>query len=245
MGKESAEQKLLKLIEKTDAQSGGGADQKAGAPDAEVQNVYDSVRGVGQGALALPPFVSHLQDFLKNLVMGQHSGGAFGLREVNKLLALGLAVLLIFFITDISKGMRQLKQETSLSFHQDPESLPEVIENINSLLPTFKDIKDYIQVVDRRNIFQPYERKMVKDETAIEEEELGIRHVSQQTKDLKLVGISWLDTPESASALVENTVSGVTYFLKRGERINDVEIKTIYAESIVVFYKGEEMEMRL
>ena len=54
-----------------------------------------------------------------------------------------------------------------------------------------------------------------------------------------------MDTPESASALVENTISGVTYFLRRGEKINDVLIEDIFAESIIVSFQGEEMEMKL
>ena len=53
----------------------------------------------------------------------------------------------------------------------------------------------------------------------------------EQTKDLKLVGISWLDSAESASAMIENTQSGVTYFLKSGEQINSVTVKQIFADS--------------
>jgi len=245
MGKESAEQKLLKLIEKTDAQDGGDTGQAGGAVNPDVQNVYDSVRGVGQVALALPPFVNDFLASLKHLMAGSKSGGGFGLKEVNKLLALGLMVLLVFFGVDFSKGMTRLEKETSLSFEQDPSSMPEAIKDVASLLPTFKEFKEYIKVVDRRNIFQPYERKLVKNEETIAAEELGIRHVTEQTKDLKLVGISWLDTPESASALVENTISGVTYFLRRGEKINDVLIEDIFAESIIVSFQGEEMEMKL
>jgi len=245
MGKESAEQKLLKLIEKTDSQGGGDAAQANAAVTTDVQSVYNSVRGVGQGAMALPPFVNDALGFFKNFFIGSKSGGAFGLREVNKILVIGLVILFVFFGIDFSKGMGQLKQETSLSFQQDPSTLPEAIGDVDSLLPTFRKLKEYIKTVSRRNIFQPYERKVVQDETEMTQEEMGIRHVSIQTKDLKLVGISWLDTPESASALVENTISGVTYFLKRGEKINDVLIKDIYAESIIVSFQGEEMEMRL
>ena len=45
--------------------------------------------------------------------------------------------------------------------------------------------------------------------------------------------------------MVENQISGVTYFLGQGERINDVMIESIYADSIVVSYQGEEIEMKL
>ena len=89
-------------------------------------------------------------------------------------------------------------------------------------------------------------KKLIKEAVReVLKEELGIQRVSTQTKDLKLVGISWFESPETASAMVENTVSGVTYFLKPGERLNDVTVKNIYAESIVVTYQGEELEMKL
>ena len=69
------------------------------------------------------------------------------------------------------------------------------------------------------------------------------RRVAQETKNLRLVGISWLDTVETASVMIEDTEKEVTYFLKEGEKIgnSDIVIKTIYAESTKLGYEDEEI----
>jgi len=245
MGKETAEQKLLKLIEKTDAQDTASGATPAPQANAEAMRVYDSVRGVGSSGLPILPVVANFLATLKRWFSGGGTTAGFGLREINRILALGVVVAMAFFFLNFSQGIGQMEDDAHLSLKDRAEKLPEAIDDLSSLLPSFKVLQDYVSVVSRRNIFQPFERKLVQDETEKMQEELGISRVSAQTKDLKLVGISWLDSPESASALVENTISGVTYFLKQGEKVNDVTIKNIYAESVVVAYQGEEMEMKL
>ncbi len=245
MAKETAEQKLLKLIEKTDAQEQATSAPAAAPVNTEVMRVYDSVRGVGQTGIALPPLVSDFIRALKNMSSGDKLSQGFGLREINMVLTLGLVMAVIFFSFDFSRGIGRMEEENALSLHQDDATLREMIQDMGDILPVFQGIQEYAGIVARRNIFQPFERKVVPVEGKTAEEELGISRVSEQIKDFKLVGISWLDSPESASALVENTISGVTYFLRQGERVNEVTIQEIYAESIIVSYQGEEMEMKL
>jgi len=244
MGKETAEQKLLKLIEKTDSQ-GDPSQPQEGSGTEEAQKVYDSVRGVGVATEALPNILTNILSLFQGALSKDPSASAFGLRQVNILLAVAILIAALSFGISFSQGMGSIEKNNQEFQDEISKSLQNSIENLNSFLPTFKSLPEYIQVIARRNIFQPFERNIVVNKEEVLEEELGIKRVSSQTKDLKLVGISWFDSPDTASAMVENKISGVTYFLGQGERINDVMIKSIYADSIVVSYQGEEIEMKL
>ena len=45
--------------------------------------------------------------------------------------------------------------------------------------------------------------------------------------------------------MVENSASGVTFFLHAGEKVNGVTVEAIYADSIVLEFAGERMELKL
>jgi len=147
--------------------------------------------------------------------------------------------VLVVFGLDFTRGLNMSRQE--VSFEQDYQP----VSDQESFLPSIRDLAEYISVVSYRNIFQPYERKVVKAQEEVPEEMRGYERIVEQTKDLKLVGISWLDTPESASAMIENTTTGITQFLRAGEKIKNITIKAIYADSVTLSYEGQEMEMRL
>ena len=108
-----------------------------------------------------------------------------------------------------------------------------------SLIPKVQAVSYYASEVKRRNIFQPYEEKTTTGvvTTGISKDSPIVR----KTKNLRLVGISWLDTVESASAMIEDTEKNMTYFLKKGEKMGDIIVKTIYADSVALGYENEEI----
>ena len=61
----------------------------------------------------------------------------------------------------------------------------------------------------------------------------------------KIVGIAWLDVPESATVMLEDTTTRMTRFLKEGDKIEDVIVKTIYTDRVVVGYANEEIVIKL
>ena len=98
-----------------------------------------------------------------------------------------------------------------------------------------KDLAYYLDQVNLRNMFRPYEGK----------EKVGEQGLAQKMSKYKLVGIAWLDLPETASVMIEDTQSGMTYFLKEGEKLDDVTIKTIYTDRMVLTYENEEITIKL
>lgn len=241
MAKETAEKKLLKLIESTQAQEAAVAGQPAPAAPApavenEAQKVLHSVQSVGF-KLSLPSFLNQIPGVFKGSAVG---GGAvaasFGLKDINKVLLVGIVVVACFLVVSFLSGLNQVNKGFTITVESAPA-------NTDQFTPQFKDLQEYITTIARRNIFQPFEPKLAEKETG--ERVAAVTPINEQTKDLRLVGISWLDTPESASAMIENTQSGVTYFLRSGEKINNITVKEIYADSIVISFGNEEMEMRL
>ena len=228
--KETAEQKLLKIIE-----TQGGAPQ-ASAPLAKSEQVASQVASAVKSS-GLPPIsLDSILGPLLSVFKGSASGVSLGMREINNVL-LGIVVILAgLFVLNIFSGTRLLK--TKVVFKVDAQG----IKFSDNLTPQVKVISNYLDNIGKRNIFQPYEKKAVQvsDDTGMD-----AKHIVTMAKNLKLVGISWLDSPDTASAMIEDTQSGSTYFLKVGEKINDVTIKNIYADRVILTFEGEDAVIKL
>jgi len=240
MAKETAEQKLLRLIE----QGGGGQTPAAPAPQPHAapaaQQTLQAVQAVG-GSFALPDVFSKINAVLKAVVPSAPRGG-FGVREINKILALAVVSMAVFFTLNMTRGLRDARQTVSF---KEPRPVKVSPENI---LPQFPDLQRYVQAVSPRNIFNPFEKKAVEPAAVTASVPAAVPSAArllEKAGALKLVGVSWLDSPDSASAMIENVTSGVTYFLRSGEMIDGMVVKSIYADSIVLEMDGERMELKL
>lgn len=233
MAKETAEQKLLKIIESTDAQSKGAA-SGASSADSAAQAVANSVKGTGM-SFSIPPVFGSLFSFFKK--DGSQPALAFGLKEFNQAVILVVLLVFVLFVMDLSRGLRSSSRNLNFSMPQQTVNLAE------NIIPQPAQIEEYLEIVSRRNIFQPFEKK--EEDAVVVLAPKETRRVVERTKDLKLVGVSWLDTADSASALIENTQSGMTYFLRTGDKVNEVIVKQIFADSIIVSYEGEEIKLNL
>jgi len=197
--KETAEQKLLKMIE------------TSAGPDAISSKTQQKVRK---------------KQSLLTMIKG-----------INKLLVVGLIMAIVFLSYEVHSGMAFLNQKDNFSAQQ---TVPDESIDKKSLTPTIQHLSYYLAGIKRRNLFQPYEKKVVAAADATEDN----RKIRQKIATLKLVGISWLDKIDTASVMIEDTEKGVTYFLQKDEKIGDIIVKTIYAESAVLGYEDEEIIIR-
>ena len=242
--KETAEQKLLKIIETTQDASSDSNQQGTGAqspelkpsPQERAESVAASVKGAGISDFGLPLFLEPIFNLLKGQAPAGQSLKNIGLREVNKIGVVVAIISSLLCVITIYNGLRSAK--ANLSFNIQPAKAGDVI----SIIPQYASLLEYLDNIKQRNIFQPIEE----DETQQNEESpIETTNIGNKIKDLKLVGVSWLDTSESASAMLEDEKSGNTYFIKQGETIRDVTVKKIYADQVILAYQGEETTLKL
>jgi hypothetical protein len=194
MAKESAEEKLLKMMQKSTPSVAG----KPSAPSS----------------------------FKKKFKF------SFSIGTLNALLFLGIVICFMALCYEVNSGNSLLKKSVQFpSEAKADESLSDIA------LPSTPSADYYLQKINERNIFKPYVPKTAK--------KVEIQGLAQRMSKYKLVGIAWLDLPTSASIMIENTQKHETFFLKQGEQLEGVTVKTIYTDRAVFSHENEETTIKL
>ena len=196
--KETAEQKLLKMIEAS--QSEGGTATQQTKKTRKKQDVLSIIR------------------FL------------------NLALLLGIIVVVCLLGLEFKKGMDLVNAPV---IFDDSAVSSRRQTNSSSSLELTQKLSYYLSSIKKRNLFLPFEEQ-VKQTVKVD----TVTDLNRKTKNLRLVGISWMDRAETASAMIEDKEKQVTYFLKKGEKVDGVRIETIYADSVEMSYQNEEMILR-
>ncbi|MBF0484768.1 MAG: hypothetical protein HQL25_08710 [Candidatus Omnitrophica bacterium] len=160
------------------------------------------------------------------------------IRGVNLFLFVAIILGVCFIIYQIKTGSDMANKAIVFT---EPSVIPsKTAATISSKSDASKDLEIYMANIRKRNFFYPYE----KPKASGPGENLQSTDVSNLTKKLRLVGVSWLDSAESASVMLEDTDKNQTYFLMKNEKIGDIFVKTIYADSVLLGYKNEEIVIR-
>ncbi len=194
MAKESAEEKLLKMMQKS-------------APSVAVK----------------PSAPAPVKKKLKF---------AFSISTLNVLLFLGIFACIIALGFEMRHGFSLLNRAVVF-----PPELKTDASLSDVTLPSTPSADYYLQKINERNIFKPYVPKTAKIAAA--------QGLSQQMSKYKLVGIAWLDLPETASVMMEDKEKNKIYFLKQGEQLEGVTVKTIYTDRAVFSHENEETTIKL
>jgi len=184
---------------------------------------------------ALKGRLSFLKTFLSGLGSSfrERSKNPLGIRHFNFLLKCLILFLSLYLGYTIVVTALELKRTSNLIFKYEgsPSSLPEPA-------PMLKNLSYYMDKVTARDIFNlgalptPEEKEK---ESALPPEEAV-------SKKFSLVGIAWSDNPE---AMIEDTESKRTHFVKRGRTINqDIKVVAIFKDRVVLSYEDEEFELR-
>ena len=199
--KETAEQKLLKMIE-----ASAGPSQQASAKTQKKVSSKQSVTSV--------------------------------IKAINNILLVGVLFAIASVVNQVYAGVQLLSRDSQFDVPKDLSSGPDKSE---ASVPSTQRVSFYLAAVKQRNVFQPYTPPDVKNVVEVSERNALI---AQKTRGLKLVGVSWLDSVESASVMIEDMENKTTYFLRTGEKVGDVVVKTIYADSVELSYQNEEIIIR-
>ena len=141
------------------------------------------------------------------------------------LCGIALAIELLSGSSLISQGVkfpRESKMDVSLS---------------DIALPPTPSVDYYLQTINARNIFKPYVPKSVAA--------AADKSLAKQMSKYKLVGIAWLDLPETASIMLNDTKKNKIFFLKVGEQLEGITVKTIYMDRAVFTYEDEQTTIKL
>ena len=96
--------------------------------------------------------------------------------------------------------------------------------------------EDYQKLINAKSIFAP---PVVQTGKAVAQEGPGLNEL---IKDLRLVGIMPGEMPQ---AIIEDRKNNQTLFLKEGDMINDIEIKSILAGRVVLARNDETVTLSL
>ncbi|MBF0479545.1 MAG: hypothetical protein HQL26_08680 [Candidatus Omnitrophica bacterium] len=158
------------------------------------------------------------------------------IRCVNGLLVLLIVLGIALIFGQFRAGNEMVKR--AVAFTEPKIAAPK----ISGLLAknNSKNLDVYISNIHKRNFFYPYEKPHATGSAEVS----ANRDIARATKSLRLVGVSWLDSVDSASVMIEDTEKNQTYFLMKGEKIGDIFVKTIYADSVELGYQNEEIVIK-
>ncbi len=115
-------------------------------------------------------------------------------------------------------------------------------------IATFAPNAFYQKMVQQRDIFSPFlpakkEKIVIKPKPVAPVKVTPPKiQITDLARDLSLVGISWGKNPQ---VMIHSNKDNVTYFVRKGQRIgqSDIRIKKIDKEKVVIKYEDQEMEL--
>ena len=102
---------------------------------------------------------------------------------------------------------------------------------------SLEDFAHYSEVLGGRNIFKASQKKSETGAT--------ISPIATLANNLKLAGLSWFPDKKQQFAMIEDTNTGITYFLSEGDSFLSFVVYKIQRSSVILRYRGGEEEIEL
>ena len=168
-------------------------------------------------------------------VWSHHPGEAFqiDIKLINNLLFLSMLIL-AFYVTGYTyTSIMHLKKGFKIDFEAVHAGKAKTFQAATLL----KAASYYLEKARQRDIF-----KMVVQKKEPGQDVGGpSARLMEATQDLRIVGISWSKDPD---AMIENTKTRATYFLKKGNVFNNIKVEAIFKDKVVLSFEGEEIELQ-
>lgn len=197
-------------------------------------------------------YPSLLGGYQKQILKWASFAKGWGPREISlKRIHQGLVVLLLlsgaWFAYDINRVQPHIEDLTDPSAVSRPHVMEE--QPVAALRP----LKDYIEEAKKRDLFSPPlpppgpQPEMGAAEPAKVQEPpppTPLEILRQRAGTLKLVGTSFAPSDVGTPiAIIEDTATQKTYFLKEGEFIDQVQVKSISEGRAILVYQGAQYEL--
>jgi hypothetical protein len=145
-------------------------------------------------------------------------------------IAIALSGYLIIDFVFGSPDISRLEQRPLRKRQENPEGLD---ANIG------RTFLSYLAMVQRRNVFSPIMIENAQIENEAEKEEIK-QTIKELAGTLRLAGIA---LQPQAQAMIENTETNETLFLKEGDIINKLVVHDILSDRVILMYEGETIEL--
>ncbi len=190
------------------------------------------------GAKALSSAHSSMWTFLKDTTRaligryalgGQHLAIFRRIEVINRSLAIFLVILLCGFIYTIALGRPSVEKAV--------RNLPRPRVNVSKSAnhEAYMAPEAYVKISRQRDIFSRDQRAA--GEGSVDAEKST---APRNKTDLQLVGIYFSAEPE---VIIEDKVKKKTYFLKKGDNINEIKVKNILLDRVILESDGTDWSL--
>jgi len=177
--------------------------------------------------------------FIKQRLRVYFAGGNFRQLDiglVNNALKLCAVILMVYFIFNLFVSVINLKKGLRPGIKID--KLPAV--SSSQIASFLKTASYYLEKARERDIFSMGTGIAVSKNNTVGKE--ISQKIIEATKDLRLVGVAWSDDPD---IMIEDTRNKKTYFLKKGQMIdNKIKLQAVFKDKVILQYLGEEIELK-
>jgi hypothetical protein len=206
------------------------------SPEEKLFNIIKEQKDSGSGGEVSKPKkpsldVSGIKKFFGPLKL--HPGASnIKPKSVNRILSVVLALVAVFFIYYLFTTRPDVEKIIRSAQKTNPAPKPGI--------EAFAPLDSYLAEIRKRDIFKPVPKDEVKGAAPTSKE--AQEKLKEAASDLKVVGISWGETPK---ALVRSEKDKTTYFLKKGQRVGtmDVDVREITKQKVTIGYKNEQFEL--
>lgn len=137
-----------------------------------------------------------------------------------------LSVMFIYFVFDFASGVF-LQKEVMLS------APPFAKASGQAQIARLSPLGYYLDRIGGKDLFSPQRIKLVKAKGEISS--------GEPYTGLKLVGVDWGGNPV---ALIEDTKTQKTYFVKKGESVKDLKVMEIFRDRVKLRYDNKVIELK-
>lgn len=214
--KETAEEQLLKMIERPQA---GGAEKRPTA------------HGPGRWRAMLHDLAERSR---RLLLPGRREADVFlwNLRVAQRILWVGLAGLGAYVMLDLLLSPSQLNKRLH-AFSARTQNVSTTTAPPRDTSRPLRPLAEYVAAVTQRNPFTGAQAL-----TQVQAIQTAKDQLEERAQDLVVVGI---DRGPKPVALVEQKSAQRTHTVKVGDELNGLTVKKISPEGVVVSYEGEEL----
>ncbi|MCQ9204777.1 MAG: hypothetical protein NG737_00465 [Omnitrophica bacterium] len=218
------EKQLLRLIEDPKLQNKGALQAQ-------------KVKHRGLSLLSPAAWISRFSFWAEKFKQSVKGGiSPLDFKLINSILVLCIIILAGYFLYNAYFSTTNLRNMPDLQLDSKESIKTAAFPEVSVLK---KSSTYYLGKVRQRNIFRIGGADSV-DLSKVFAPVIAARLVDE-IKHLRLVGISWSDDPD---AMVEDTNTGRTFFIKRGEMIDKFKVEAIFKDKIILGYGGEEVELK-